>query len=66
MADPGGRGGREHAGNGKESTAALMFALMGDRPVETEYWTRMVVAGYNGRESGHTGSAVAKSDLFNW
>ena len=49
----------EHAGNGKESTTALMFTLMGDRPVETEYWTRMVVAGYNGREYGHTGQGFS-------
>ncbi len=49
----------EHAGNGKESAAALMFTLMGDRPAETEYWTRMVVAGYNGREYGHTGQGFS-------
>ena len=49
----------EHAGNGKESMTALLFAMIGDRPVETEYWTRLVMAGYNGREYGHTGQGFS-------
>ena len=44
-----------HASNGKDSMTALMFAMMGNKPVETEYFLRMVTAGYNGREYGHTG-----------
>ncbi len=44
-----------HAGNGKEALAALLFALQGNMPVQAEYWTRMTVAGYTGREYGHTG-----------
>ena len=48
-----------HAGNGKESLAALMFAMMGNQPAETEYFTRMTLAGYNGREYGHTGQGFS-------
>ncbi len=48
-----------HASNGKDQMAALMFALQGNRPVETEYFTRMSVAGYNGREYGHTGQGFS-------
>jgi len=48
-----------HAANGKDSLAALMFAMMGDRPEATEYFTRMVLAGYNGREYGHTGQGFS-------
>ena len=39
-----------HASNGKDGMAAMFYAMQGDRPVETEYYTRMTVAGYNGRE----------------
>jgi len=48
-----------HAGNGKESIAALMFAMMGHRPAATEYFTRLTLAGYNGREYGHTGQGFS-------
>jgi len=48
-----------HASNGKDQMAALMFALQGNRPVEIEYYTRMSVAGYNGREYGHTGQGFS-------
>ncbi len=48
-----------HAGNGKESLAAVLFAMMGDKPAETEYWTRLVLAGFNGREYGHTGQGFS-------
>ncbi len=48
-----------HASNGKDSITALLFAMMGDKPVETEYWTRLVTAGYNGREYGHTGQGFS-------
>ncbi len=48
-----------HASNGKDQMAALMFALQGNRPAETEYFTRMSVTGYNGREYGHTGQGFS-------
>ena len=48
-----------HNGNGKESLAAVLFAMIGDKPVETEYWARLVTAGYNGREYGHTGQGFS-------
>jgi len=48
-----------HAANGKHGGAALLFAMAGNRPVETEYWTRMTLAGYLGREYGHTGQGLS-------
>ena len=48
-----------HAANGKHGGAAMLFAMMGNRPVETEYWTRMTLAGYFGREYGHTGQGLS-------
>ena len=48
-----------HASNGKDQMAAVMYAMQGNRPVETEYYTRMSVAGYNGREAGHTGQGFS-------
>ena len=54
----GGLGG-QHSSNGKDSMAALLFALQGNQPVATEYFTRMTLAGYNGREYGHTGQGFS-------
>ena len=48
-----------HGSNGKDQMAALLFAMQDDRPLETEYFTRMSVAGYNGREYGHTGQGFS-------
>ena len=48
-----------HASNGKDCMAAFLFAMQTNRPVETEYFTRMTVAGYNGREAGHTGQGFS-------
>ena len=48
-----------HGSNGKDPMAAMMFALQGNRPAEAEYFTRMSVAGYNGREYGHTGQDIS-------
>ena len=45
-----------HSFNGKEEMCAMFFALQGNRPVETEYFSRMSVAGYMGREEGHSGT----------
>ena len=45
-----------HSFNGKEGIAAMFFALQGNRPVETEYFSRMSVAGFIGRQEGHGGT----------
>ena len=44
-----------HASNGKDQMCALLFSLQDNRTTETEYFSRMAVAGYNGREYGHGG-----------
>ena len=51
--------GNGHNSNGKDSSTALMFALMGNQPKATEFFTRMSVAGYDGREYGHTGQGFS-------
>ena len=45
-----------HCLNGKGQTCALFFALQGDRPTETKYFSRLATASFNGREEGHTGT----------
>ena len=52
-------GGGSHAANGKHGLAAVLFAMVGDQPQATEYWTRMTLAGYVGRELGHTGQGFS-------
>ena len=42
-----------HSSNGKDPMCAVLFGLQADRPAATEYFTRMSIAGYNGREYGH-------------
>ena len=44
-----------HASNGKNQMCALLFGLQEGWPAETEYFSRMSVAGYTGREYGHGG-----------
>ena len=44
-----------HDDNGKVSVAAVLFDLLGDKEAAT-FFTRMSVASYNDRESGHTGN----------
>ena len=44
-----------HASNGKDAMCAVLFGLQNKRLVQTEYFTRMTTASYNGREYGHTG-----------
>lgn len=44
-----------HENNGKCSLAAVMFAAMGNKPKETDFFARMATAGYANREYGHTG-----------
>jgi len=44
-----------HEDNGKCSTAAVLFDLLGDREA-TRYFARMSTAAYDERERGHTGN----------
>ena len=48
-----------HENNGMNAITAVMFAAMGDKPKETEYFARMATAGYPNREFGHTGQGFA-------
>ena len=48
-----------HSSNGKDTAAAVFYSILGDKPVETEYYTRMSVAGWLGREYGHTGQGLS-------
>ena len=48
-----------HADNGKGGMAAVMFALMGDKPMQTEYYARLCLSSYLGEEYGHTGQGFA-------
>ena len=44
-----------HEDNGKCSTAAVLFDILGDREA-TAFYARMATAGYSERERGHTGN----------
>ncbi|MFN4873100.1 MAG: DUF6288 domain-containing protein [Akkermansiaceae bacterium] len=48
-----------HENNGKNSLTAVMFAAMGNKPKETEFFARMATAGYPSREYGHTGQGFS-------
>ena len=48
-----------HCSNGKDGLAAVMFACMDNKPVQTEYFSRMALAGYNGEAYGHTGQGFS-------
>lgn len=50
---------QNHASNGKDPMTAVFFGLQPDRQVETEYFTRMSIAGWIGREYGHTGQGFS-------
>ena len=52
-------GADDHGSNGKDQTAALFFSQQDNRLAETEYFTRMSVAGFTGREYGHTGQGFS-------
>jgi len=54
-----GRNYYEHRSNGKDGLAAVLFACMGNKPVQTEFYTRMTVAGYTGEQYGHTGQGFS-------
>ena len=49
----------DHCSNGKDALAAVMFACMGDKPVQTEYFTRMCVSTFKGEQYGHTGQGFS-------
>ena len=48
-----------HENNGKNSTTALMFSAMGNKPKETTFFARMATAGYVNREYAHTGQGFS-------
>jgi hypothetical protein len=48
-----------HENNGMNAIAAVLFAAMGDKPKETEFFARMATAGYANREFGHTGQGFS-------
>jgi hypothetical protein len=48
-----------HENNGMNSITAVLFAAMGDKPKDTEYFARMATAAYPNREFGHTGQGFA-------
>ncbi len=48
-----------HESNGKDPMCAVFFGLQSDRAPQTEYFTRMSIAGFNSRESGHTGQGFS-------
>jgi hypothetical protein len=48
-----------HENNGMNAITAVMFAAMGDKPKDTEYFARMATAAYPNREFGHTGQGFA-------
>ncbi len=48
-----------HDNNGKNSQAAILFDLVGDKEA-ADFFTRMTIASYNQREDGHTGN------FFSW
>ena len=43
------------ANGGKDAMAAMFFGLQGNKPAQTEYFTRMNMAEYNGMECWHCG-----------
>lgn len=50
--------GAMHVPNGKFGQAAILFAMLNDQPASTEYWTRLGLASFKGREEGHGGSGL--------
>ncbi|MCE9544691.1 MAG: DUF6288 domain-containing protein, partial [Planctomycetia bacterium] len=48
-----------HDNNGKNAMAAMLFALQGNRPRETQFFAKMVTASYQNREYGHTGQGFS-------
>ncbi|HAK96319.1 MAG TPA: hypothetical protein DCM87_15335 [Planctomycetes bacterium] len=48
-----------HENNGKNSMAALLFALQGNQNEAARFFARMATAGYANREYGHTGQGFS-------
>ena len=48
-----------HDHNGKTSMAAMLFAVQGNHPTETQFFAKMVTASYKNREIGHTGQGFS-------
>ena len=48
-----------HSSNGKDPLCAVFFGLQAERTLETEYFSRMSVAGFASREYGHTGQGFS-------
>ena len=48
-----------HASNGKDGMAAVFFGLQANRLAEAEYFARMSVSSWVGREYGHTGQGFS-------
>ena len=48
-----------HDNNGKNAMAAVMYAVAGNRPKETQYYAKMVTASFHNREYGHTGQGFS-------
>lgn len=46
-------GADSHASNGKDAMCAVLFGLQDERVAETEYFTRLTIASYVARETGH-------------
>ena len=49
----------DHASNGKDALAAVMFSCIDNKPVQTEYFARMSLSGYKGEHYGHTGQGFS-------
>jgi len=48
-----------HENNGKNAMAAMLFALQGNRTVESRYFAKSVTASFKNRECGHTGQGFS-------
>ena len=48
-----------HDNNGKCAMTAMMFALQGERPKETQFFAKMATAAHRNRECGHTGQGFS-------
>ncbi|MCE9612489.1 MAG: DUF6288 domain-containing protein [Chthoniobacter sp.] len=48
-----------HENNGKVSMSAVLFAMLGTKSKETQFFAKMATAGYRSRECGHTGQGFS-------
>ncbi len=48
-----------HASNGKDPMAAILFGLQDNQKDAAQYYARMSISGYIGREYGHTGQGFS-------